>query len=103
MSKFEIVRGHRPRLQAESVAWNIPLCKAERREINAVTFNIIHAKQLLALKGPAPRRGRALRELSIIEDGAISIRDGLIDWVGPTDQRVLSLRHVDDHGITAQA
>ncbi len=27
-----------------------------------------------------------LRELGIIEDGAIAIRDGLIDWAGPTDQ-----------------
>ncbi|HEY2384852.1 MAG TPA: imidazolonepropionase [Terriglobia bacterium] len=54
--------------------------------LQAMTFNIVHAKQLLTLKGPAPRRGRALRDLSIIADGAISVRDGFIDWTGPTDQ-----------------
>jgi imidazolonepropionase len=50
-------------------------------------LNVIHAAQLLTLQGPAaPRRGAALRELSVINDGAISIRDGAIQWVGPTDQ-----------------
>jgi imidazolonepropionase len=51
-----------------------------------MNLNVIHAKQLLTLKGTStPRRGIALRELSIINDGAISIRDGKIEWVGPTD------------------
>jgi imidazolonepropionase len=37
--------------------------------------------------GPArPRRGPELRELGIISDGAIAIRDGVIQWVGPTDR-----------------
>src|SRR5215831_8034980 len=50
-------------------------------------LNIIHAAQLLTLRGPgAPRRGAALKELSIIKDGAISVRDGHVQWVGPTDQ-----------------
>lgn len=34
---------------------------------------------------PRPRRGPELRELGIIPDGAIAIRDGTIQWVGPTD------------------
>ena len=52
-----------------------------------MNLNVIHAAQLLTLQGPAaPRRGAALKELSIINDGAISIRDGEIQWVGPTDQ-----------------
>jgi imidazolonepropionase len=52
-----------------------------------VSLNITHAKQLLTIKGPsAPRRGKALGELGIIPDGAVSIRDGIIQWVGPTDQ-----------------
>ena len=43
------------------------------------------------MAGPAPgptraRRGPELRELGIVPDGAIVIRDGLIQWVGPTDQ-----------------
>lgn len=33
-----------------------------------------------------PRRGAELSQLGIIEDGAVAIRDGLIAWVGPTDQ-----------------
>ncbi len=32
------------------------------------------------------RRGPEMRQVSIIEDGAVSIRDGEITWVGPTDQ-----------------
>src|SRR5439155_18270957 len=37
--------------------------------------------------GPAhARRGTALRELGIITDGGVAIRDGAIEWVGPTDQ-----------------
>src|SRR5580765_2701416 len=52
-----------------------------------MNLNIIHAAELLTLRGTtAPRRGAALKELSIIKDGAISIRDGDVHWVGPTDQ-----------------
>src|SRR5204863_3552515 len=32
------------------------------------------------------RRGAEMRDLNIIEDGAVSMRDGEIIWVGPTDQ-----------------
>lgn len=50
-------------------------------------IDIIHAKQLVTVAGnSAPRRGNQLRELGIIADGAVSIRDGEITWVGPTDQ-----------------
>ena len=43
------------------------------------------ARQLLTLQGPpGPRRGAALRELGIIADGAVLIRDGYIDEVGPS-------------------
>jgi imidazolonepropionase len=41
------------------------------------------ARQLLTLRGPsAPRRGTALRELGLIPDGAVLIRDGRIFAVG---------------------
>lgn len=41
------------------------------------------ARQLLTLRGPAgPRRGTALEELGIVEDGAILMRDGRIVDVG---------------------
>ena len=39
---------------------------------------ITGCNQILTLRGPAPRRGKALRELGIINDGALLIRDGKI-------------------------
>lgn len=47
---------------------------------------LIHsARQLLTLRGaPGPRRGPALNQLGIIEDGAVLISDGVIVEVGPT-------------------
>ncbi len=35
---------------------------------------------------PRARRGAELRDVGIIPDGAIAIRNGVIQWVGPTDQ-----------------
>ena len=47
---------------------------------------LIHgARQVLTLRGAgSPRRGAALRNLSIIEDGSILIEDGKVRDVGPT-------------------
>jgi imidazolonepropionase len=43
------------------------------------------ARQLLTLHGPpGPRRGNALRELGLIEDGAVLIENGTITSVGST-------------------
>ncbi len=43
------------------------------------------ARQLLTLRGPSePRRGSALNELAVIEDGAVLIREGVIVSVGPS-------------------
>jgi imidazolonepropionase len=40
---------------------------------------------LLTLRGsPGPRRGPALKDLSVIHDGAVLIRDGIIIEVGPS-------------------
>ena len=48
-------------------------------------MNIIHARQLLTLAGPnRARRGKEMRDLSIIEDGAIVVRNGQIAWTGKT-------------------
>jgi imidazolonepropionase len=45
---------------------------------------VINATQLLTLAGPArPRTGRELRELGIIEDGALLINNGRIAAAGP--------------------
>ena len=48
---------------------------------------LVHASQLLTLRGGnSPHRGTALRELGIIEDGAVLIADGEIVTVGRTDE-----------------
>jgi imidazolonepropionase len=52
-----------------------------------VSLNIVHARQLVTVAGASrARRGPELRELRIIDDGAVTVRDGVIEWVGPTDQ-----------------
>lgn len=43
---------------------------------------ITGASQILTLRGRAPRRGRSLSQLGIIQDGALLIRDSLIAGVG---------------------
>ncbi len=49
------------------------------------TLLVRGARQLLTLHGPRePRRGSALRELGIIPDGALLVRNGIIEEVGPT-------------------
>ena len=51
----------------------------------AGTLLIRGARQLVTLRGPKePRRGATLSELSIIQDGSILIRDGVLLEVGPT-------------------
>lgn len=43
------------------------------------------ARQLLTLRGPAgPRRGADLRNLGIVQDGAVLIADGVVLEVGPS-------------------
>jgi imidazolonepropionase len=54
------------------------------------------ARQLLTLRGPsAPRRGTALRELGLIPDGAVLIRNGRIFAVGQ-GRRVENLAEARD-------
>lgn len=54
------------------------------------------ARQLLTLRGPSgPRRGAAMRELGIIQDGALLIREGIIQEVGPS-RRVENLAAARD-------
>lgn len=48
---------------------------------------VVGCSELVTLAGPAhPRAGAELRELSIIRDGAMLVRDGRIDRVGPRPQ-----------------
>ncbi len=42
------------------------------------------AKQLVTMRGPAPRRGAELLDLGVIQDGSVLIDGGRIDEVGST-------------------
>jgi imidazolonepropionase len=58
---------------------------------------LTHAAQLLTLRGDnAPRRGADLRELGIIQDGAVLLAAGTIVTVGTTDE-------VAKHDLAGQA
>jgi len=56
---------------------------------------ITGCSQLLTLRGPTPRRGRALCELGIIRNGAVLMRNGRIVAVGPSQRvtRLAEARH----------
>lgn len=56
-------------------------------EKESKTLAVINCSQLVTLAGPArPRVGPEMRELGIITDGALFIRDGLIEKVGSSTQ-----------------
>jgi imidazolonepropionase len=65
-----------------------------REGVNAGAGELIllhSARQLLTLHGsPGPRRGPDMRNLAMIPDGAVLIRNGVIEDVGPT-RRVANL------------
>lgn len=43
---------------------------------------LVHARSLVTCAGPAPRRGAAQAEVTVIPDGAIAVHDGLITFAG---------------------
>src|SRR2546423_5320560 len=48
---------------------------------------VLHAAQLVTLAGPKrPRVGTELKELAIINDGGMLVRDGRIEQVGPSNE-----------------
>src|SRR5882724_8499426 len=47
---------------------------------------IANAAQLVTVAGASPRRGDAMGDLKIIEDGTVLIRDNLIEAIGKTAQ-----------------
>jgi imidazolonepropionase len=53
-------------------------------------------RQVLTCAGPIPKRGAALREVGLIENGAIAGRDGKIVFVGPEAELERSVRIVPD-------
>lgn len=55
------------------------------------TLFVRGARQLVTMRGPAPRRGLACSDLGVIRDGALLIEDGLIAEVGST-RRIENLR-----------
>ena len=61
---------------------------------------LTHAAQLLTLRlkhnGDSPRRGAQMRELGIIEDGAVLIADGKIAAVGTTHEVAKQLSGIGD-------
>src|SRR5579864_4763830 len=73
--------------------FSIPLATTMKSRVktHSPELLITGCAELLTLGGPVPRRGRALREIGIIRDGAILIRDGRIAAAG-TRRRIESLR-----------
>lgn len=43
-------------------------------------------RQVLTCRGPLPKRGAALGDVGLIENGAVASRDGVIVFVGPEDE-----------------
>jgi len=43
-------------------------------------------------RGAVPRTGAAMRQLSLVHDGAIAVADGRIVWVGPVHRRARQVR-----------
>jgi len=63
---------------------------------------LIHsAAQLLTLASEGPKRGAAMGGMSIIEDGAVAVKDGLVVLVGPTAEvrgQVTAAEEIDASG-----
>src|SRR6185369_9885112 len=56
-------------------------------EKESKTLAVINCSQVVTLAGPArPRVGPELRELGIVANGGIFVRDGRIEKVGNTDE-----------------
>lgn len=62
-------------------------------------YAVVNCSELVTLAGPArPRVGVEMRELAVIRDGAMIVRDGVIEQIGP--RRALDLpRDVVDAGF----
>ena len=59
----------------------------------------VHCRELVTLtEGPpaGPRRGEAMRQLGVVEDGAVAVRDGRIVAVGTTDAMARDYRAAEE-------
>ena len=60
---------------------------------------VVGCSELVTLAGPMrPRVGSELRNLAIIRDGAMLIRDGTIEWIGAREHAVIGDAEVIDAG-----
>ena len=58
---------------------------------------IRNASQVVTCSGFEAKKGKAMSDVGIIEDGAVAVSDGIITHVGPTEEvlrQVASLRTV---------
>ena len=49
-----------------------------------IDFLILHARQLVTCASDGPKRGEAMRDVGLIEDGAVAVQEGKIVAAGPT-------------------
>lgn len=63
------------------------------------TLAVVGCSELVTLAGPArPRTGAEMRELAVIRDGAMLVRDGRIAWVGPRNEIDAATETIDAGG-----
>ncbi|GGM00474.1 imidazolonepropionase [Deinococcus aerophilus] len=53
----------------------------------------------LVTPSPGPQRGAAMRELTVIENAALLVRDGVIAWVGPAGEALAATEPYDLGGV----
>ncbi len=63
---------------------------------------ITHAAQLVTCSGFAAKKGRAMSDLHIIEDGAVVIEDGIIKDLGKTGEIIKKFKKVEFKTIDAR-
>lgn len=60
-----------------------------RKQLESGSLLLIHARELVRVSGFAARRGAEMKRLEVIPDGALLIENGIISWVGRTEELIL--------------